>query len=96
MQQAVQNCETSHLELKGLPSFLAINFFQRTKNQKVINLEQSSSKKLVHICTRMPYCSDTYEQLQAIGRQGCCLGSSPGYSIFPEAAEAEVSRDTGN
>jgi hypothetical protein len=42
------------LGLKSLPPFLAIKRCQWTKIRKVINLEQSSSKKLAHIVWERP------------------------------------------
>ena len=36
-----------------MPTFLSIKRCQQTKIQKVVNLEQSSSKKLAHICTNI-------------------------------------------
>jgi hypothetical protein len=42
---------------------------------------------------QLPCCFDIDKQFQAICHQGGCSGSSPGYSIYPEA-EAKGSRDT--
>ncbi len=36
---------------EDLSYFSAIKCWQQTKTQKVFNLAQSSSKKLVHVCT---------------------------------------------
>jgi hypothetical protein len=55
MQQAAYKYEMPRLELKSLPSFLAIKCCQQMKNQEVINPKQSLSKKLVHICTSSDY-----------------------------------------
>jgi hypothetical protein len=51
----MQLSETPQLELKSLPSFLAIKCCHWTNNQNFINLNQSSSKKLAHICTNSGY-----------------------------------------
>jgi len=51
MQQALSKYETPRLELKSLGMFLAIKRCERTKIQKVINLAQSLSNKVVQMCT---------------------------------------------
>jgi hypothetical protein len=55
------------LELKSPPTFFAIKHCQLTKTQNVINLEQSLSKKLVHVCAN----SDYLAKYCMIGRVNC-------------------------
>jgi hypothetical protein len=50
MRQASFKYEMLRLELKSLWTFLAIKRGLRTKIGKVINLAQSSLKKVAHMC----------------------------------------------